>query len=161
MCPTSWGWTSGWAMSWMTPPCAYLKDFGAATASNGAVGLYHIDAPDPRGQGAGTALIAPDAKEYVYRRRRAPAGQGELSARLEEPRRQTQALLCGLPHLSLQQLKDWDRPSGNGAEGKRPHQGLRAHRLHHRPRRQEGLRDAPPTLPGWRPPASSSPASAR
>jgi predicted aconitase len=22
--------------------CAYLKDFGAATASNGAVGLYHI-----------------------------------------------------------------------------------------------------------------------
>ena len=23
--------------------CAYLKDFGAATASNGAVGLYHID----------------------------------------------------------------------------------------------------------------------
>ena len=23
--------------------CAYLKDFGAATASNGSVGLYHIE----------------------------------------------------------------------------------------------------------------------
>ena len=28
--------------------CAYLKDFGAATASNGAVGLYHIDNLTPR-----------------------------------------------------------------------------------------------------------------
>ena len=28
--------------------CAYLKDFGAATASNGAVGLYHIAGLTPR-----------------------------------------------------------------------------------------------------------------
>ena len=33
--------------------CTYLKDFGAATASNGAVGLYHVAEPHARGEGAG------------------------------------------------------------------------------------------------------------
>ena len=34
--------------------CAYLKDFGAATASNGAVGLYHIEnlTPEAKDEGA-------------------------------------------------------------------------------------------------------------
>src|SRR5699024_8939095 len=45
--------------------CAYLKDFGAATASNGAVGLYHIDGLTPEAKEQGAALIAPGAKEYI------------------------------------------------------------------------------------------------
>ena len=35
----------------------YLKDFGAATASNGAVGLYHIDNLTPEAVESGKALI--------------------------------------------------------------------------------------------------------
>ena len=45
--------------------CAYLKDFGAATASNGAVGLYHIANLTPEAVEQGESLIAPDAKVYV------------------------------------------------------------------------------------------------
>lgn len=44
---------------------AYLKDFGAATASNGAVGLYHIDGLTPEAKEQGEDLILPDARTYV------------------------------------------------------------------------------------------------
>ena len=44
---------------------AYLKDFGAATASNGAVGLYHIEHLTPEAVELGESLIAPNAKTYV------------------------------------------------------------------------------------------------
>jgi predicted aconitase len=44
---------------------AYLKDFGAATASNGAVGLYHIDGLTPEAVELGEKLIADGAKTYV------------------------------------------------------------------------------------------------
>lgn len=44
---------------------AYLKDFGAATASNGAVGLYHIEHLTPEAVEQGDALIAPGAQVYV------------------------------------------------------------------------------------------------
>ena len=36
--------------------CAYLKDFGAATASNGAVGLYHIHNLTPEAKELGESL---------------------------------------------------------------------------------------------------------
>ena len=42
--------------------CTYLKDFGAATASNGAVGLYHIANLTPEAKELGEALIAPGAR---------------------------------------------------------------------------------------------------
>ena len=45
--------------------CAYLKDFGAATASNGAVGLYHIAGLTPEAKELGEALIAEGAQEYI------------------------------------------------------------------------------------------------
>ena len=45
--------------------CAYLKDFGAATASNGAVGLYHIEHLTPEAKELGTKLIKKDAQVYV------------------------------------------------------------------------------------------------
>jgi predicted aconitase len=45
--------------------CTYLKDFGAATASNGAVGLYHIDGLTPEAKDMGEALIEEGAQVYV------------------------------------------------------------------------------------------------
>ena len=44
---------------------AYLKDFGAATASNGAVGLYHIDGLTPEAVEMGESLVAEGAQVYV------------------------------------------------------------------------------------------------
>jgi predicted aconitase len=45
--------------------CTYLKDFGAATASNGAVGLYHIDNLTPEAKEDGEDLILKDAQRYI------------------------------------------------------------------------------------------------
>ena len=44
---------------------AYLKDFGAATASNGAVGLYHIENLTPEAKELGASLVAPGARAEV------------------------------------------------------------------------------------------------
>ena len=41
--------------------CSYLKDFGAATASNGAVGLYHIDNLTPEAKELKESLIVEGA----------------------------------------------------------------------------------------------------
>ena len=45
--------------------CTYLKDFGAATASNGAVGLFHIENLTPEAKEQGVALIKEGAQVYV------------------------------------------------------------------------------------------------
>ena len=45
--------------------CSYLKDFGAATASNGAVGLYHIENLTPEAKELGESLIVEGANEYI------------------------------------------------------------------------------------------------
>ena len=45
--------------------CTYLKDFGAATASNGAVGLYHVENLTPDAKELGESLISEGAKVYV------------------------------------------------------------------------------------------------
>ncbi len=44
---------------------AYLKDFGAATASNGAVGLYHVENLTPEAVESGESLIVEGAQVYV------------------------------------------------------------------------------------------------
>ena len=44
---------------------AYLKDMGAAAASNGAVGLYHVAGITPEAVAQGESLILPDAQVYV------------------------------------------------------------------------------------------------
>ena len=45
--------------------CTYLKDFGAATASNGAVGLYHVENLTPEAKEQGAGLVAEGAKVYI------------------------------------------------------------------------------------------------
>ena len=87
--------------------CTYLKDFGAATASNGAVGLYHIENLTPEAVEQGKALVKEDAKVYVI-------DDAELQRVYDSypvvwKNRDAKPKLCfmGCPHMSLQQLKDW------------------------------------------------------
>ena len=55
-----------WLGAEITPEVsAYLKDFGAATASNGAVGLYHVENLTPEAKEQGEGLIREGAKVYV------------------------------------------------------------------------------------------------
>ena len=87
--------------------CAYLKDFGAATASNGAVGLYHIDGLTPEAREQGTDLILPDAKEYVIDDAELQRVKDNYPLVWKNPDATPKLCFVGCPHLSLQQLKDW------------------------------------------------------
>ena len=87
--------------------CSYLKDFGAATASNGAVGLYHIDNLTPEAVELGESLIAEGAKEYIIDDAELERVQREYPVIWKNPDASPKLCFVGCPHLSLQQLKDW------------------------------------------------------
>ena len=87
--------------------CAYLKDFGAATASNGAVGLYHIENLTPEAKELGAALIAEGAKVYVIDDAELERVKNEYPVMWKNPDAQPKLCFVGCPHMSLQQLIDW------------------------------------------------------
>lgn len=87
--------------------CAYLKDFGAATASNGAVGLYHIDGLTPEAKELGQGLVAPGAKEYIIDDAELQRVKDSYPLVWKNPDAAPKLCFVGCPHLSLQQLKDW------------------------------------------------------
>ena len=87
--------------------CAYLKDFGAATASNGAVGLYHIENLTPEAKEQGAGLIAPGAKVYIIDDAELERVQREYPVMWKNPDAAPKLCFIGCPHMSMQQLKDW------------------------------------------------------
>lgn len=87
----------------------YLKDFGAATASNGAVGLYHIEDLTPEAVKYKKELIEEDARVYVV-------DDAELERVYKNypviwKKKDATPKLCfmGCPHMSLEQLTDWTK----------------------------------------------------
>ena len=98
----------------------YLKDFGAATASNGAVGLYHVENITPEAVEQGENLIAEGAQVYVV-------DDAELERVYKSypviwKKKDATPKLCfmGCPHMSLEQLTDWTKKVQEAlkAEGK-------------------------------------------
>ena len=87
--------------------CAYLKDFGAATASNGAVGLYHIANLTPEAVELGDSLIAEGAKEYVIDDAELERVKNNYPVIWKNPDAAPKLCFIGCPHLSMEQLKDW------------------------------------------------------
>ena len=87
--------------------CAYLKDFGAATASNGAVGLYHIDGLTPEAVEQGEGLISEGAREYVIDDAELERVKREYPVIWKDPNAAPKLCFVGCPHLSLEQLKEW------------------------------------------------------
>ena len=86
---------------------AYLKDFGAATASNGAVGLYHIADLTPEAVEMGESLIAENAQVYVIDDAELERVKNSYPVMWKDPNKAPQLCFIGCPHLSLQQLKEW------------------------------------------------------
>ena len=85
----------------------YLKDLGAATASNGAVGLYHVENITPEAVKYGESLIKDDARVYVI-------DDAELKRVYDSypiiwKNKDAKPKLCfmGCPHMSLNQLTSW------------------------------------------------------
>jgi len=98
----------------------YLKDFGAATASNGAVGLYHVENITPEAVQMGESLIEEGAQVYVV-------DDAELERVYKSypviwKNKEARPKLCfmGCPHMSLEQLTDWTKKIQKAlkAEGK-------------------------------------------
>ena len=87
--------------------CAYLKDFGAATASNGAVGLYHIENLTPEAKELGESLIVEGAKEYVIDDAELERVKNNYPVIWKNPDAAPKLCFVGCPHLSLEQLKSW------------------------------------------------------
>ena len=87
--------------------CAYLKDFGAATASNGAVGLYHIENLTPEAVELGKELIVEGAKEYIIDDAELERVQQNYPIIWKNPDAKPKLCFIGCPHLSLAQLKEW------------------------------------------------------
>jgi len=86
---------------------AYLKDFGAATASNGAVGLYHIEHLTPEAVEQGDALIAEGARLYVIDDAELQRVRDSYPVIWKKPDAKPELAFVGCPHMSLRQLKDW------------------------------------------------------
>ena len=87
--------------------CAYLKDFGAATASNGAVGLYHIENLTPEAKDFGKELIKDGAKEYVIDDAELERVKANYPVIWKNPDAKPKLCFMGCPHMSLEQLKSW------------------------------------------------------
>ena len=101
--------------------CSYLKDFGAATASNGAVGLYHIENLTPEAVELGNNLIAENAKEYIITDEELERVQREYPVMWKNKDAKPKLCFVGCPHLSLEQLKQWtvDIEKGLAQSGKK------------------------------------------
>jgi len=97
-----------WIGEELTDECkAYLKDFGAATASNGAVGLYHIDKITPEAKELGESLLSEGYKEYVIDDAELERVYKSYPVMWKEPDKKGTLAFIGCPHLSRVQLEEW------------------------------------------------------
>lgn len=93
---------------------AYLKDFGAASASNGAVGLYHIDKLTPEAKELGEKLITKDAKTYVIDDEEIERVYKSYPIMWKKPNKRGNLVFIGCPHLTYSQLVNWTKKIEKG-----------------------------------------------
>ncbi len=93
---------------------AYLKDMGAATASNGAVGLYHVDGLTPEAVEQGESLILEDAEVYVIDDAELERVKAGYPCIWKDPDAEPKLCFVGCPHLTLPQLIEWTHAVADG-----------------------------------------------
>ena len=86
---------------------SYLKDFGAATASNGAVGLYHIENLTPEAVEQGESLLRADYKEYIIDDAELERVYLNYPIMWKNINAKPQLVFIGCPHLTYTQLCEW------------------------------------------------------
>jgi len=85
----------------------YLKDMGAATASNGAVGLYHVENLTPEAKASGERLIIKNPHKYVIDDAELERVKQGYPCIWKDPSAEPALCFIGCPHLSLDQMKIW------------------------------------------------------
>lgn len=92
---------------------AYFKDFGAATASNGAVGLYHIEGLTPEAVKQGRALLKENYKTFVIDDEVLENTEKNYPIIWKDMNAKPKLAFIGCPHLSHAQLLSWTDRIGN------------------------------------------------
>lgn len=85
----------------------YLKDFGAATASNGAVGLYHVENLTPEAVKFGSNLIVDNPKTYVIDDSELERVKRDYPVIWKKKDAKPKLCFIGCPHMSFNQLVSW------------------------------------------------------
>ncbi len=86
---------------------SYLKNFGAATASNGAVGLYHIENLTPEAKKAGRSLLKEGYKTYVIDDEELERVEKNYPVIWKDKDAKPKLAFIGCPHLTLSELAEW------------------------------------------------------
>ena len=86
---------------------AYLKDMGAASASNGAVGLFHVENLTPEAKEQGTKLIATNAIKYIIDDTELDRVYKSYPNMWKNKDADPDITFIGCPHLTYYQLKNW------------------------------------------------------
>jgi len=87
----------------------YLKDMGAATASNGAVGLYHMENVTPDALEKGRDLLQEGYQTYVIDDAELERVYKTYPDLWSDPNAKPQRVFIGCPHNTLGQLTWWSR----------------------------------------------------
>ena len=85
----------------------YLKDFGAATASNGAVGLYHIDGLTPEAKEQGEKLLKDGYQVYEIDDAELERVYKSYPVMWKKKDKQGNLVFIGCPQLTLTQCVNW------------------------------------------------------
>lgn len=93
---------------------AYLKDMGAASASNGAVGLYHVDNLTPEAKELKKTLIKDKAKTYVIDDAEIERVYKSYPILWKNKNAKPKLCFIGCPHLTTSQLHSWANNILNG-----------------------------------------------
>lgn len=93
---------------------SYLKDFGAATASNGAVGLYHIENLTPEAKKFGEKLLCEKVKTYVIDDAELERVYNSYPVMWKNKSAKPTLCFIGCPHLTYTQLLDWTKKIEDG-----------------------------------------------
>ncbi len=85
----------------------YLKDMGAASASNGAVGLFHVDNLTPEAKELKEKLIEEGAKTYVIDDEELERVYKSYPNMWKNKGKQPELCFIGCPHLTYTQVLSW------------------------------------------------------
>lgn len=94
----------------------YCKDFGAATASNGAVGLFHMEGVTPEAIEQGRDLLKPGYKTYVIDDAEIQRIYNSYPVLWPDKNAKPERVFIGCPHNTLSQVKWWGERIVNALE---------------------------------------------
>ena len=103
-------------------PTGYLKDFGAATASNGAVGLFHMENVTPEAKEQGRELLGDDYQTYVIDDAELERLFNSYPVLWADKDAKPGRVFLGCPHNTLSQLAWWGQRILRGLEDARQEQ---------------------------------------